>query len=107
MVDQKCMMHLSQMTVKLRSALQVDLEELDVFFIYPSINPSDPLIGYGYFGAAIKNGKNTSNSDKSTCSAEHSFAFICERCIIYFWSTISSLQLCANRRADECPVMRA
>ena len=62
MVDQKCMMHLSQMKAKLCSALQVDLSELDVFFIYPSINPSDPLIGYGYFGAAIKNGKNTVRS---------------------------------------------
>ena len=62
MVDQKYMMQLSQMKGKLCMAMQVDSSQLDVFLIQPSINPSDPLIEYGYFGAAIKKGKNTVRS---------------------------------------------
>ena len=62
MTDRKYMMRFAQMKEKLCMALQVDLSELDVFFIQPIINPSDPLIGYGYFGAAIKKGKSTVRS---------------------------------------------
>ena len=53
MVDQKYMMHLSQMKAKLCSALQVDLSELDVFFPFLMAAPKYPYPINGSLGLML------------------------------------------------------